>query len=207
MAAWSKEQIKFLEDFSGELPFNLLLKKYHEKWPNPNEKRTERAMYLKLHAMNISAAAKDGEWINTANVSRILGISNKRVYHWIKKRKDVSKCLRPIYYQRRAFAPRSRWRKVAAKFPELFGGISHEKLQDLIEDTELARQITSCYRYRMDDTRIMCLETGIVYPSCKEAAREVHVSPKTIRRYAGTSSCIPSLGLTFQYLRHPFCLV
>jgi hypothetical protein len=207
MAKWTKEQIEFLEDYAGEVPFAVLIKKYHEKYNLPSEKRTPDAMYKKLSKLGLCGRAVNGDWLCTAAVAKVLGVSRPKVYHWIKRRQDVRNCLKPVFYQRKAFASRARWRQVAREFPELFGGISKERLNDLIEDQVLADQIAKTYKHGMKDYSIMCLETGIIYKSCKEAGESCGIDPHTVGRYARKSQPIPLLGLTFQPLRYPFCLL
>lgn len=207
MAKWTREQVEFLEDYAGEVPFSVLINQYHKKYALPSERRTPDAMYKKLSKLGLYGRAVDGDWLCTAAVAKVLGVSKPKVYHWIKRRQDVRNCLKPVFYQRKAFAPRARWKQVAIEFPHLFGGISKERLNALIEDQALAEQIAKTYKHGMKDYSIICLETGIIYKSCKEAGEAYGIDPHTVGRYARRFQAVPVLGLTFQPLRYPFCLL
>lgn len=162
---WTPEEEWLLEDLVGSDVFAVVYQRYRaiaqEKgWPV----RSKTALYCRLSLLRVSAIATDDN-LNSHELARQLGISTTRVRNWAARYPDLK--LRKIgrYYR----LSLDNLRSFALTRPHLFWGVDALGLSTLIGETYAQHVLRTAQR---KDTRrpVLCLETGVVYPSILQAA-------------------------------------
>lgn len=198
---WSKPEIEHLNEMAGEIPFPDLVRKFQQRsrqegWPP----RSSSAILQRLHRTHQRGACRGGEWMTTGHVADVLGISRSRVDAWMR-RPRVREILQPRWRGKVRYVERIAWRRLARQLPRVLGGFSADALFLLLEDRELADQVAEQHRASIGDWRIRCLETGRIYGSCCEVARQHHISHTAVSRAVRLGRPVASIGMTFEPLR------
>lgn len=113
-------------------------------------------------------------------VAQILKVPRNTVAGW---KKLTVNPLRTYQHDGKKFAFNYVTKKELLRFakqrPECLGGVDQVGLGLLLEDADLAREILRQYPKRPErqfkQKRVRCVETGRIYGSIGEAARDVHV--------------------------------
>lgn len=125
-------------------------------------------------------------------VAKCLGVCNTTIYKWIKDfglkaTRSRNKAYAHYYISHKSL------RAFARKNPERFAGVDPINLFILINDKDLADQITEQYPRKISTqfgcTRIRCITTGKIYTSIGKLCREYNFSRSsfdwTMRHYNG----------------------
>jgi len=198
---WSQEEIDFLQSNVGEYPFASVIRRYNQTalkrgWP----KRTRHSIKWKCEHLKLSWAVSDSSIIKLADVRRILGWS-RFLCEQLVQNPELSRILKPFkecfwYIKRKKLA------RLALLHPELFHGISCDKLYLVIEDMDTVDAIRSSLSLaKKSPYAIRCVETGEEWDSAPIAARHFNVSRYTIQHSVNKKQPVPCLGLTFERLR------
>ena len=178
-AAWSNEEIQFLEDNLGSVPFPLLIKSF-KKWSKKQgySERTATAIEVQIHRMtsNSPLSRKCTEDNFTVyELARGLGLPMERVRAFVRNGK-----LKPRKVARNQNAVK---RKDAIALvlnnPSHFASCDRDNLFWLLEDIELVEMVKSSEPSTRGFRRaVRCYAPdGIrVYSGVKQAARENFVS-------------------------------
>lgn len=198
MTLWSKEEREWLDLYCNDLPPQELICQFRKRWPHRSEKAI-RSMVLKHHG---SILAFNGHWLHCRAVAAILGVSDDRVRKWLQKT-ELRECLQLQRWGKGLYGHRKDWRRLARKHPEVFGGIERDRLFALLEDENLAADISRRFPGDGRDFRIRCIETGQIWSSCRHAANELFVNDRTIALAIRENRPVYVLGMTFETLRAP----
>lgn len=200
---WTIAESEYLERYAGQEPFADLVWRFHAAarqhgWPV----RSKTAIIQRLHRMGLHAGCRHGDWLTYYAVGELLGCSGDRVAAWARRPK-VRELLEPRWRGKAWYVRRENWRRLARRMPRILGGYSADALFLLLEDRDLAEQVATTWPMPLGDWRVRCVETGRVYSSCGEAARELHVDDSTINLAIRKGRPVTSLGMTFERMRQP----
>jgi len=201
MTRWTSEEIDWLEERAGQIPFpelvrNMKRKAKQEGWPE----RTEHAIICRLHRTGKHALCRHGEWLTLGGAADLLGCPATRVEAWLRQARNTA-VLQPRWVGGTRYVERCAWRRLARERPCVLGGFSADALFLLLEDRELAESVATRYRRPQGDWRVRCVETGRIYASCGAAAKAHHVTQACISLAIRKRRTVASLGLTFEALR------
>lgn len=194
---WTHAESDYLQSLAGEYPFELLVRHYRA-WASEKgfPPRTLKALALRLRTLEGgSRLIPVGEWITTATICDLLGVSQTTVARWVNSGKlrcstmkiHADKALgqrskgggkRKRYYNRREL------QSFAKAYPELLAGCSRENLFALLDHQSLADEISEQRPFRINQKGhpVLCVETGKRFDSYVEAAR--WLSKQSGRRYS-----------------------
>lgn len=191
---WRKSQIEYLRQFGGSIPMDLLyarFKKFNSEKKLPQ--RSYKAFRSKMFRLGISEYATN-DYLCIQELANITGRSRNAIVQWIGKGLKILHTTPRYKYT--SFAEVYEFAK---NNPKYFGGISQARLQRVLGDEELARKIIRNYPRRAGnfvEKPVICIETGVVYKSLKEAAERNFISYDALRRSISENrKCI---GLTFR---------
>lgn len=177
---WSTEELDTLELLAGDVPWPVLPQTY---WNTVRQhgypRRTATALRRKCNDLGLQRAAI-GRWVNAGLICKLMGVSYEAVQTLMRSgllpgtRFGDTRGHR--YYFRRCDL-----RHLAVSHPHLFGGLSSAALTQLFDDPKLAKRVAELQLPRLQQRRpVLCVETGITYPSLSAAARAVYVTTKCI---------------------------
>jgi hypothetical protein len=198
---WSQEEIDFLQSNVGEYPFASVIRRYNQAalkrgWP----KRTWHSIRWKCEHLRLSRAVSDSSVIKLADARRILGWSGFFCDQLIKK-PELNHILKP-FKEYSWYIERKRLARLALSHPELFYGISQDKLYFVIEDMDVVNSIKdSLSRAKKSPYTIKCIETGEEWDNALTAAEYFNVSRYTIQHSINEKRPVACLNLTFERLR------
>jgi len=177
---WSTDELSTLELLAGDVPWPALPKAY---WCTVRlrgyPRRTATALRRKCNDLGLSRAAI-GRWINAGLICQLMGVSYEAVQTWVR-RGLISGTRFGHTRGHRYYFKRSDLRALARTHPHLFGGLSTAALTQLFDNAALAKQVVALGLPKRRQRRpVLCVETGIIYPSVSAAARAVYVTPKCI---------------------------
>lgn len=199
---WSEEEAAFLNELLGEEPLELVTATYRREarrrgWPP----RTVAAIQNRARRTGQRTGCRAGEWLTTGGAAELLGVPLGRMTRWLAD-PAIAAALTPKRVGGNWFISRRGFRRMARQMPERFGGFGHDRLLALLEDVELVEQLVAEHPVARSDYRVRCVETGQVFPSCTEAGRRHHVSPRTISEAIKRGRPVQSIGLSFVALRN-----
>ena len=177
MPPWSAEETELLYSLAGDMPFRMLVTTFRRQarvngWPV----RTASALSSRAKKLGLCLRHVHGAMLTSGSIAEILGMSLYAVNNWFYKHHDIPrKKVGPIWYYRRKDL-----RVWARKHPQLFGGIKPSTLFMLFEDEDLCEWIASNYPHRPNTQPVVCVETGRLYQSHREAAVAHFVDRTTI---------------------------
>ena len=177
---WTPYELDTLELLAGDVPWPALPQTY---WNTVRQhgypRRTATALRRKCNDLGLQRAAI-GRWVNAGLICQLMQISYEAVQTWMRNGLITGKRFGDTRGHRYYFT-RSSLCALARTHPELFGGLSSAALTQLFDDPKLAKRVAELALPRLQQRRpVLCVETGITYPSLSEAARAVYVTTKCI---------------------------
>ena len=177
---WSSEELDTLELLTGDVPWPALPQTY---WNTVRQhgypRRTATALRRKCNDLGLQRAAI-GRWVNAGLICKLMSISYEAVQTLMRSGLITGKRFGDTRGHRYYFT-RSSICTLARTRPELFGGLSSAALTQLFDDPKLAKRVAELGLPKHQQRRpVLCVETGITYPSLSAAARAVYVTPKCI---------------------------
>ena len=199
---WSPAELEYLEQLAGDVPYLQLVERFQRHaagmgWPH----RSQQAIAGRLLRSGLRMRPQDGQCLTTCAVAELIGCPCARVESWTR-RKAVTEILRPTWIGGIRYMQRSDWKRLAQQMPQVLGGFSVDGLFALLEDRKMAERIALEYPRPWHDRSIRCVETGKVYCSCRDAARDHHVTKEAIAKAIRERRQVVALGLTFEALRN-----
>lgn len=177
---WTKEEIDTLLDLVQTVPLKRLVRAFN-MWARMHgyKDRTLTSIDKKIRKLGYSTRAEI-QYYSFAKVAEVLKVTRNTVAGWKKLSVDP---LQTYQHDGKKFAfnyvTKKELLRFAKKRPECLGGVDQVGLGLLLEDADLAREILRQYPKRPKPTyaprRVRCIETGRIYASLGEAARDVHV--------------------------------
>lgn len=186
---WSAREDEMLASLAGDMPITMLVNTYNQ-WASVNKyrKRTRNGILCRASFLGVSLEVC-GTWIARGILMRALG---NRIQKWADL--ETKKIGRYTYVKR------SDLRAFARKHPERFAGLSVADLVMVLDSVPLAEQLAAQgNRPRSGYPRkVVCKETGKIYPSAADAGRAHFVhSTSVIRSIRTGRPCI--CGRSFAY--------
>lgn len=184
---WSQEELDQLDHLTGNIPWKYVPRTYN-RWASDNgyPLRTTTALVRQQETLGLHRRVI-GDWITTGTIARTLGLSYQSPQYWI--RKGWLPATR--FGEGRAWAhyvKRSDLRQFARKHGRLLAGLDRGALAQLLEDEGLADRLSELPPRHKGKTRVKCVETGQVYESLGDAARNgAFVVPQRISRVVNTN--------------------
>jgi len=179
---WTKEEIEIIEHLSLSLPPKMLYMTYCNMAAKAGlPKRSEPALRAKMQALGIPLMPQI-DWYTLLELSRLFKATRHSVFrmikHGLKAKKESNHRNQPY------FVSRIELRRFARKRPDLYREFDRDGLFVVLEDEGLVdlimQQPLQRKPNRYNPTRVKCVETGNVYPSCRAAARMFFVDPSAI---------------------------
>lgn len=184
---WTKEETDALLDLVQSLPLKRLVRA-HNMWARMNgyKDRTLVSIDKKIRSLGYSTRSEIS-YYSFNKVAQVLKVPRNTVAGWKKLTVDP---LETYQHDGKKFAFNYVTKKELLKFakrrPECLGGVDQVGLGLLLEDADLAREILRKYPKRpkrqFKEKRVRCIETGKIYSSLGEAARDMHVVRQGISR-------------------------
>ena len=184
---WTKEETDTLLDLVQSLPLRRLVKAFN-MWNRMRGRpdRTTISIDKKIRKLGYSTRAEI-MYYSFSKVAQILKLPRNTVAGWKKLTVDP---LETYQHDGKKFAfnyvTQKELLRFAKKRPECFGGVDQVGLGLLLEDADLAREILRQYprrpKRKFAEKRVRCVETGKIYASLGEAARDVYVARQGISR-------------------------
>jgi hypothetical protein len=184
---WSTEEVQALEQFAIDHPPDRLALIY-SAWAAQQgfPKRSNHAIWSKLARAGLTIRA-EGDWVSTTYICEVLGVAYDTPQKWTRRGIPHHRNGRGARFFRRADL-----KQAALERPQMFGGISADRLFLLLEDRELADDIAARFTRRAADPRpVRAVETGWRYPSMRAAAERMYINRQAIQfaiRSGGTAA-------------------
>lgn len=180
---WSAAELELLEQVAIDQPPDRILITYNNCAKQQGfPARTKQAVTWRMSQLGLTEKAC-GDWVSAAYICRVLGVSTFTPHYWTD-RKGIP-CHRDG--RGRRYFRRSELRKVARQQPDIFGGISADRLFMLLEDRQLADDIAAQFPRRGSDPKpVVAVETGWWYPSITAAAERNFIGTSAIQQAVRT---------------------
>jgi DNA-binding transcriptional MerR regulator len=177
---WTTDELDTLHLLAGDVPWPELPKIY---WNTVRQhgypRRTSTALRRKCNDLGLQRAAI-GKWVNAGLICQLMEVSYEAVQTWMRNGWLPGKRFGTTRGHRYYFT-RASLRALAQSHPHLFGGLPVSNLTQLFDNSTLAEEIAALGLPKHQQRRpVVCVETGVVYPSISAAARAVYVTPKCI---------------------------
>jgi hypothetical protein len=177
---WTPEELSILELLAGDVPWPALPQTY---WNTVRQhgypQRTATALRRKCNDLGLQRAAI-GRWVNAGLICELMQISYEAV-QTLMRSGLISGTRFGGTRGHRYYFKRCDLRRLAGTHAYLFGGLDCAALTQLFDDPKLAKQVAELGLPKHQQRRpVLCVETGITYPSLSAAARAVFVTPKCI---------------------------
>ena len=174
---WSAREMEMLEQMLVDHPYKRVPNVYNA-WAVQAGfvLRTGLAIRRKAASLRVMDKAS-GDWVSAGYICAVLDVSLTTPKYWANRHEI------PCYQdgRRRRYFQRSVLRSAARKQPEIFGGISADRLFLLLEDRDLADGIAARFTRRGADPKpVRAIETGWLYPSITAAAKRMGVRHSSI---------------------------
>jgi hypothetical protein len=181
-----------LSSLAGDMPIPMLVDSYN-RWASANRfrKRTQRAIVQHATTLGVNIEVC-GAWITSGILIRALG---RRAEKWIETKELLAHMIGC-----RRFIKRSDLRSFAKKHPERFRGLPLGELVMILDSVPLAEYLIAQGAGPRPGygRKVVCLETGKVYPSLASAARAHFIHKTTVGKSIRLGRpCI--CGRTFAY--------
>lgn len=184
---WEQDEIDMLLELVQSLPLKRLVRAFNI-WARTHgyKDRTLQSIDKKIRKFGYSTKPEIS-YYSFNKVAQILKIPRNTVAGWKKLTVDP---LETYQHDGKKFAFNYVTKKELLKFakrrPECLGGVDQVGLGLLLEDADLAREILRQYPRRPErqykEKRVRCIETGKIYGSIGEAARDVYVARQGVSR-------------------------
>ena len=177
---WTPYELDTLSLLAGDVPWPALPQTY---WNTVRQhgypRRTGTALRRKCNDLGLQRAAI-GRWVNAGLICKLMDISYEAV-QTLMRNGLLSGTRFGGTRGHRYYFKRTDLRRLATTHPHLFGGLDCAALTQLFDDEKLAKRVAELQLPRLQQRRpVLCVETGITYPSLSAAARAVYVTPKCI---------------------------
>jgi hypothetical protein len=193
---WTPEDIEVLTDLTGELPWHMVVESFNQLRPP----RTFMALQKQAKMLGISMQPQ-GEYISIAVIRTLTGYSNCKILNWIHTQ-QLPAVARSSAKNSPLYVSRKHLRIFAKKNPQHFGGIGRAQLTQLFDSEYLADKIMIMKLPRaMKSYEVVCVETGIKYPSIAAAAKKAFVDKGTIRNAVIKGT--PAFGYHYRRVLEP----
>lgn len=177
---WTTYELDTLCLLAGDVPWPVLPQIYcNTVAQHGYTRRTAIALRRKCNDLGLQRAAI-GKWVNAGLICKLTELSYEAVQTWMRNGLIAGKRFgdtqgHPYYFKRTSI------RALARTHPHLFGGLPISNLTQLFDDDKLATEIVALGLPKPQQRRpVLCVETGVTYPSISAAARAVYVTPKCI---------------------------
>jgi hypothetical protein len=179
---WTKEEIEILESLSLSMPPKTLYTTYCQLAGRAGyPKRSEAALRAKLKLMGIPLMPEI-DWYTLKQLADFFGATRHAMFKMVKIGLKAKK--ESDYRNQPYFVSRVELKRFARKHPGLFREFKRDGLFVVLEDRALIdlimEQPIQRQPSRYNPTKVKCVETGNVYPSCRAAARIFFVDPSAI---------------------------
>lgn len=175
---WKPDEIELLKDYAESMPAMQLVRVFNQlNKQRGNDARSSASIKLKIHELKLSLCPQYNQF-SCSGLARVLGVSDDAVRYWTTigliytRQREISRSPR--------FITSANLRKFARERPELFGGLNSIDLYIALESESLVEFITTNYPNRSrgitPPKRVRCVETGRVYNSYAEAAKDNYVT-------------------------------
>jgi len=177
---WSSDELSILELLAGDVPWPALPQTYcNTVAQHGYPKRTATALRRKCNDLGLQRAAI-GRWVNAGLICKLMQISYEAVQTLMRSGLLPGTRFGDTRGHRYYFK-RCDLRRLAVSHPHLFGGLGTAALTQLFDEPKLAKRVAELGLPKHQQRRpVLCVETGITYPSLSAAARAVYVTPKCI---------------------------
>lgn len=173
---WTQKEEDILLSLAGDLPWSIATRRYNQ-WATMNgyAKRSKRALYRRVHILGHSTRAA-GQWLDTAAIAQLLGVHGETIRRWDRKGWVH------VYQQgRKKYINRKSLVQLAKERPQLLAGHDRNSLFLLLEDEVLAARLAATKRKNTGlRAKVLCIETGLIYPSLQAAAQSQWVTRAAI---------------------------
>jgi len=178
--AWTPYELDTLSLLAGDVPWPALPQTY---WNTVRQhgypQRTATALRRKCNDLGLQRAAI-GRWVNAGLICQLMQISYEAVQTLMRTGLLPGTRFGDTRGHRYYFK-RTDLRRLAVSHPHLFGGLCTAALTQLFDEPKLAKRVAELGLPKHQQRRpVLCVETGITYPSLSAAARAVYVTPKCI---------------------------
>ena len=169
---WTQAETDRLEMLAGTVPLPEVIQRYNswavrQRPPLPH--RSTAAIWRHACRQRISLRCC-GDKLTISDAASLLGVTFARIRRWTKLG-----YLRTYNYGW-VYVARADLVAMAWERPELFCGISWDRLYQLLEDEGVCHHIARAPGYRvgpLGQRRVRCVETGQVFPSFNAAGAAV----------------------------------
>lgn len=162
------------------------MNKGHQAWNKGLTKETdERVLKYSLNSVNKSKIAKDTLWINNGLISKMV------------KKELVEEYLDKGWYLGRLPLPKESYKFIALGRIRINNGVEEKNVHEDELEIYLANgwkrgrlsfKDTSKFG-KQNSISVLCVETGIIYKSIKDAAKDIHTAPNNISRCCKNNKC------------------
>lgn len=177
---WTDPEVEFLTKHVESLPFHRFVRSY-KRWASQHgyPPRSTESIDHKIRRLGYGTRPQI-EYFTFQRLSEILGVSRYTVAGWKRLTKNP---LQSYQHDGKRFAfnyvSRLDFIRFTEHHPECLGGVNEIGLQIMLEDAKKAKEILRQYPKRHDPLikakRVRCIETGKIYISMGDAARDFHV--------------------------------
>jgi hypothetical protein len=198
---WTAAETDRILDLAGDLPWPLALAAYH-RWAadHGHPQRTDKALALYVQEQGGTIYAM-GEWVTAGACCTAWHIKTGTMGRWLKRHRDILRPVQPTGALGRFYIRRANLRAFARQLPHLLGGIAAADLFLILEDQELSDHIATAFPRRplspVQKRPVRCIDTGVIYPSVRDAARAIPCSISAISQ-AVNGHASHALGLRWE---------
>jgi len=180
---WNDREIHFLASIAETMPLDTLCHTFNcFASRNNRPQRSVLSIKRKLDLLGYSSKPEIGSFTTVA-LGRLLGCSHETVRSWCKK--GLEHKYRYNTHHGIIDIKINNLKSFARKYPHLFGGFNRTDLFIALEDAKLIDYILENYPKRnsamRDKQPVRCIETGRIYGSFVEAARNYLITPAGFR--------------------------
>lgn len=150
---WEQEQLEMLLSMCADMPWAMVVAEYN-KWASLRgfPSRSSGAMIRQCERHGLSRRCS-GQWVTSAFVSQLMGVTQQTVCRWTKKGKVRS---RSYAAKGTRYISRAHIKKLANEEPSLFNGLDACSLTQLFDDQFFAEKFHS-NEHKSADSRITAL--------------------------------------------------
>ena len=191
---WTAPELEQLASLAGDYPLVSVCRRY-AAWAAAHGYpcRHPRGILRAGHRRGIVFRPRNGETLTTEALMAVLGWPSQA----IRRQLLPAAAGRP---KQRRYITRIELRNLARSEPQRFNGATRDQLFTLLEDADLADQVAGQInpQRRTNPRPVRCIETGKIYPSVTQAAREAFVHRKHLHR--SLSDGRPVCGFHWEYV-------
>lgn len=179
---WTKAEVDIIEHLSLSLPPRMFYMTYCNMAAKSGlPKRSEASLRAKMKLLGIPLMPEI-DWYTLHQLADLFGATRHAMYKLVKQGLKAKR--ESNYRNQPYFVSRVELKRFARKNPGLFREFKRDGLFVVLENEELIdlimEQPIQRKPNRYNPTKVKCVETGNVYPSCRAAARIFFVDPSAI---------------------------